>query len=73
MWVITFPSVFQALRAEKLLQSQKIPVKLISVPRELSESCEGLAAQLAAEDIERAVALLTEKGVAMIRRGLKIK
>jgi hypothetical protein len=72
VWVITFPAVFHALRAEKILKGQQIDVKLIPIPRELSGSCEGLAAQLAEADVNKAVTLLTESGVEMVRRGIKI-
>lgn len=72
IWVITFPAVFHALRAEKVLQGEQIEVKLIPIPRELSGSCEGLAAELAEVDIDRAVALLVSSGVEMVRRGVKV-
>jgi hypothetical protein len=73
VWVITFPSVFHALYAEKILGDKDITVTLIPIPREFSGSCEGLAAQVAADDVDRAVALLAESGVEMVRRGVKVK
>jgi len=73
MWVITFLSVFHALRAEKILQKQGIDVKLIPIPRELSGSCEGLAAQLAADDVKRAVIILTTNKIEMVRQGVEVK
>jgi hypothetical protein len=72
MWVITFLSVTHALRAEKLLRNKKISVKLIPIPREMKEPCEGLAAQLQEEDIDQAVAFLEENGIEMVRRGVKV-
>lgn len=72
MWVITFLSVTHALRAEKLLKDKKISVTLIPIPRELSGPCEGLAAQLHGDDIDQAVAFLAERGIEMVRRGVKV-
>ncbi|MBT9140335.1 MAG: hypothetical protein DDT30_00911 [Dehalococcoidia bacterium] len=43
-YVVTFHSVSQALRFEKLALSQGIAIKLIPVPRVLSSSC-GIAAR----------------------------
>ncbi|HMM22509.1 MAG TPA: DUF3343 domain-containing protein [Selenomonadales bacterium] len=71
-WVITFPSIFHALRGEKLLAASRIPAKLIAVPRELTGSCEGLAARLEGEEVARAVAVLRENGVQMVKEGVKI-
>lgn len=71
-WVITFPAVFHALRAEKLLQAAGIAAELTPVPRELSGSCEGLAARLAEADVARAAEVLAAAGVPMVRPGVKI-
>lgn len=71
-WVITFPAVFHALRGEKILAANGIPTKLIAIPRELSGSCEGLAARLEGEHVARAVAVLKENGVQMVKEGIKI-
>jgi hypothetical protein len=71
-WVITFPAVFHALRAEKLLQAAGIAAELIAVPRELSGSCEGLAAKLAEADVARAVEVLAAAGVPMVKQGIRI-
>ncbi len=73
MWVITFLSVFHALRAEKILKREGIGAKLIPIPRQLSGSCEGLAAQLAEQDVKRAVEILTAHGVEMVRQGVEVK
>ncbi|MDW7651411.1 MAG: DUF3343 domain-containing protein [Bacillota bacterium] len=43
-YVATFYSVSQALRFEKLLQSEGLEVKMIPVPRVISSSC-GIAAR----------------------------
>lgn len=72
-WVITFPSVYYALRAEKLLKDAGIAVRLTPIPRELSGCCEGLAAEVAEEYVPRAVALLAEQGVEMVRPGVRVK
>ena len=71
--VITFPSVFHAMKAEKILKNQGVPVNLIPIPRELSGSCEGLAAKLATQDVEKALALLDAVGIEMIQRGIKLR
>ncbi|MDR3592135.1 MAG: DUF3343 domain-containing protein [Negativicutes bacterium] len=72
-WVITFPAVFHALRAEQILKEQGMDIRLIPIPRELSGSCEGLAAWVPEGEVDRAVALLTAAGVEMVRRGVKAK
>lgn len=71
-WVITFPSVYHAYRAEKLLAQQNIPVQLIPVPRELTGGCEGLAASLAQEHVTQAVAFLEARMVMMVKKGIRI-
>lgn len=71
--VITFHSVAQAFRAEKILRLQGIVVKLIPIPRSLSGSCEGLAASIAENDAEKAVAILTEQSVEMLQKGIRVK
>lgn len=70
--VITFPSVYHAFRAKKILKEQGIAAELVPIPRELSASCEGLAAQVSEEDVEQAVAALGAKGVAMLQKGIKL-
>ena len=72
MWVITFLSVSHALRAEKLLEKEKINATLIPIPHELSGPCEGLAAQLQEEDIDQAVVFLEENGIEMVKKGVKV-
>lgn len=58
--VVTFPSVSQALRFEKLMSELKKPVKLIPVPRVISSSC-GIAARLPGE-LASTVANMTFSG-----------
>ena len=70
--VITFPSVYHAFRAKKILKEQGIIAELIPVPRELTGSCEGLAAQVKEEYMEKAVEVLGAKGIAMVQKGVKI-
>jgi hypothetical protein len=72
-WVITFPSVFSAFRAEKVLEAAGIAAELIPVPRELSGSCEGLAAKVAGGDVAGAAAALKTAGVPMVREGVRIE
>ena len=71
--VITFPSVYHAFRAKKILKEQGIDTELIPVPRELSESCDGLAARIDEASVERAVAVLGAKGIVMLQKGVKLK
>ncbi|QDR81405.1 DUF3343 domain-containing protein [Sporomusa termitida] len=70
--VITFPSVYHAFRAKKILRENGILAELIPVPRELSASCEGLAAQVAEHEVDRAVEVLGAKGIAMLQKGVKL-
>ncbi|XEQ93790.1 hypothetical protein SCACP_26870 [Sporomusa carbonis] len=70
--VITFPSVYHAFRAKKILKEHGIPAELVPVPRELSASCEGLAAQIGEEHVDQAVEVLGAKGVAMLQKGIKL-
>lgn len=70
--IITFPSVWHAFRAEKALKSARINCKLIPVPRELSSSCQGLAAELSANDLAQALDLLDKQQILMEKRGIKI-
>lgn len=70
--VITFPSVYHAFRAKKILKEQGITAELIPVPRELSASCEGLAAQVVENDIDKAVEVLGAKGIVMLQKGVKL-
>ncbi len=72
LWVITFPSVYHALRAEKVLNAAGVATTLIPIPRELSGSCEGLAARLAGEAVAGAVEALAAAGVPMVRQGVRI-
>ena len=51
-----------ALRAEKVLAEQKIPSKLIPVPRHLSSDC-GVCVRINQEDMERAREAFVENEV----------
>jgi hypothetical protein len=70
--IITFPSVWHAFRAEKVLNGAAVACALVPVPRELSSSCQGLAAKIAETDLERALALLDAEKVQMEKRGVKV-
>ena len=70
--IITFPSVWHAFRAEKILKGAGLSCALIPVPRELSSSCQGLAAKIAEADLEQALALLDTEKVQMEKRGVKL-
>ena len=56
--IITFPSVWHAFRAEKILKAAGVPCDLIPVPRELSSSCQGLAAKITDSVLDKALELL---------------
>jgi hypothetical protein len=70
--VITFPSVYHAFRAKRILKENGIIAELIPVPRELSASCEGLAASINEDSMDKAVEVLGAKGVAMLQKGVRI-
>ena len=70
--VITFPSVYHAFSAKKILEEAGIEVKLIPVPRQLSGSCEGLAAIFEEKLLSTVLALLDAKGIETLKRGIKI-
>lgn len=72
IWVITFPSVAHAFRAKNLLEQHALPTKLIPIPRSLSSSCEGLAAQIEERHVTSAVELLTSNNITMLCKGIKI-
>jgi hypothetical protein len=63
-YVATFHSVSQALRFEKLTQSQNIAVKMIPVPRVISSSC-GIAARFSAELLDDVAKMLSSDRVAV--------
>ena len=68
--IITFPSVWHAFRVEKLLKAAGIGCTMIPVPRELSSSCQGLAAKIEACSLEQALLVLDEQQVQMEKRGV---
>ena len=70
--IITFPSVWHAFRAEKILKAAGFSCDLIPVPRELSRSCQGLAAKIAEPDLDKALSLLDEQQVLIEKRGVKV-
>ena len=70
--IITFPSVWHAFRAEKILKAAGLPCVLIPVPRELSSSCQGLAAKISDALLDSALELLDAQQVLMEKRGVKV-
>ncbi|MEW6623721.1 MAG: DUF3343 domain-containing protein [Bacillota bacterium] len=50
MYIITFPSTYQALNFEKKYKETGLKFTLRPVPREISSSC-GIAAQLTTDEI----------------------
>jgi hypothetical protein len=71
-WLITFPSIYHAFRAEKLLEKNEITVKMVAVPLSLSGSCDGLAAEVDFAQLQAAVQLLADNQVIMLQKGIKI-
>lgn len=70
--IVTFPSVWHAFRAEKILKAAAISCTLIPVPRELSSSCQGLAAKLDFATLASALLILDEQKVQMEKRGVMV-
>ena len=70
--IITFPSVWHAFRAEKILKEAGLICALIPVPRELSSSCQGLAAKVNESILDKALELLDAQQVLMEKRGVKL-
>jgi len=70
--LITFPSVYHAFRAERLLGQQHINVEMVPVPRSLSGSCEGIAAVVSQDQLQAAVDLLGEHRIIMLHKGIRI-
>ena len=68
--IITFPSVWHAFRAEKILNAAQIACTLIPVPRELSSSCQGLAAKLDTAILDQALIILDDQKIQMEKRGV---
>ncbi len=58
--VILFKSVSCVLKAEKILKAQKLPHKLIPVPREISPEC-GICLRFEAAMQDRIKAALADK------------
>ena len=70
--VLTFPSVWHAFRAEKLLKTAEFYCVIIPVPRELSSSCQGLAAKINESDLLQILQLLDSNNVSLEKRGVKL-
>jgi hypothetical protein len=60
--VVLFNSMSGALRAEKLLKNDSVPIKLIPVPRKLSSDC-GICVRIERADAERVEQRLKEAKV----------
>ncbi len=53
----TFPTTYNAIRAEKILQTSSCHYRMVPVPRTISSSC-GTALRCSCDDIEKIKALL---------------
>jgi hypothetical protein len=62
--VLLVPSLAHALKAEKLLEQQAIPNKLIPVPRHLSSQC-GVCVRILRDNRDRVVHLLNNAQLEM--------
>jgi hypothetical protein len=60
--VVLFHSTSLALRGEKLCREEKIPVKLIPVPRSLSSDC-GVCLRFPCADEDRLRAIFTARAL----------
>lgn len=70
--ILTFPSVWHAFRAEKLLKAAEFSCTLIPIPRELSSSCQGLAAKISKSDLQQILSLLDSHKILLEKRGVEI-
>lgn len=61
--VLMFPSVHYVMRAEKLLRDVMVFAESITAPREFTPDC-GVALLIRKEDLEQALSVLKEKGLA---------
>ncbi|MDY6826402.1 MAG: DUF3343 domain-containing protein [Bacillota bacterium] len=59
---ITFFSIHQAIRAEKLLETERYKYKMVPVPRSISSSC-GTALQYKCQDITTLRDFLRERNI----------
>ncbi len=59
---ITFSSIHQAIRAEKLLEKKRYAYKMVPVPRSISSSC-GSALQCTCQDITALGNFLGDKNI----------
>ena len=55
--IISFESTHMAIKSEKILLEEKLEVRIIPVPREITASC-GLALKISKEDFKRGLELL---------------
>jgi len=60
--VVLFYTTSSVMRAEKLLQKEGLPSKLVPTPRQFSSDC-GIALRFSWDDSERATNLLNEAKV----------
>lgn len=59
-WVVLFQSVSYALMAEKVLQQEGVPFKLIPVPKSISSDC-GVCLRFMKADQDRVAKSLADK------------
>lgn len=60
-YVITFPSVYFVMKAEKILKKAGINVRLIPTPREISSDC-GMAMEVQYQKVEEIKKMLKNEG-----------
>ncbi len=62
LWYFTFPTMFFALKAERVLQNTPCPFAMVPVPRALSTSC-GIALRCEKAEVEPIKKVLQEHNV----------
>lgn len=58
--IVTFFTISEVLKFERLMKEEGLSLKLMPVPRNLSTSC-GTCAQISKEDLPKAKALMDDK------------
>ncbi|MHC4713011.1 MAG: DUF3343 domain-containing protein [Planctomycetota bacterium] len=60
--IVTFPTTFAALRAERAAGEAGLAVRMVPVPREISSDC-NMGMEASVKDMQALRSLLTSRGV----------
>ena len=60
--IVTFPTTFAALKAERAAAEGGVAVRMVPVPREISSDC-NMGMEASIEDMQRLRSLLGSRGV----------